>query len=187
MIQNPQATTGTLPQSLEEFLRWESETGDGFKYEWNDGEIIGWSSLQTRHLYIYQQIVEQFYDSKYGDTGTLINKVKIHLNAVQVRLPDTAYFTDKQIREGSRGMRIIPGFVIEYISGQDRYSDLEQKFTEYFGAGVQVIWVIMPEQQKVYVHTSPRDVKACIEDDICSAAPVLPKFEISVNDMLVLR
>lgn len=28
----------TLPTTLEEFMVWESE--DGFKYEWNDGELI---------------------------------------------------------------------------------------------------------------------------------------------------
>ncbi len=187
MMRTLQAIIDTSPQSLEEFLRWESETGDGFKYEWNDGKIIKWSSLQMRHFYIYQRIVRLFYNSKYKDDGTLINKVEAHLSAVQIRLPDTAYFTEQQIRDGSRGIGIIPEFVIEYISGQDKCSNLEQKLTEYFKAGVQVIWVVMPEQKKVYVHTSPRNVKACIENDLCSAAPVLPDFEISVNDMLILE
>ncbi|GHB71255.1 Uma2 family endonuclease [Persicitalea jodogahamensis] len=64
---------------------------------------------------------------------------------------------------------------------------MERKITEYFKAGVQVIWVVMPEQQKVYVHTSPRHVQACLENDLCSAAPVLPDFEISMNEMLKLE
>lgn len=184
MVQTAQAHTGMLPHTSEEFLQWESN--DGYKYEWDDGEIIKWSSLQSKHIYIYHQLIKLFYRNYKSPDGTFINKAKIHLSPVQVRLPDTAYFTDKQIGDGSRGIEIIPGFVIEYISEQDRCADLERKIIEYFKGGVKVIWVVVPEHHRVYVHTSPCDVKACIEGDLCSAAPVLPDFKISVSEMLML-
>ena len=35
----------------------------------------------------------------------------------------------------------------------------------------------------VNVYTTRKTVKICTEDDICSANPVLPEFEISVNQL----
>jgi Uma2 family endonuclease len=76
--------------------------------------------------------------------------------------------------------------VIEIISNNDQINQLEKKITEYFKAGaggvpLKVIWNIIPEQEVVYVYTSRRDVKTCLENDICSAKPVLPDFEISAS------
>ncbi|GAB3514909.1 hypothetical protein GCM10027442_30280 [Emticicia fontis] len=39
------ATESTnLPRTLAEFIEWESN--DGFKYEWNDGELIRFSGMK---------------------------------------------------------------------------------------------------------------------------------------------
>lgn len=184
MIQTAQANTDTLPQSLEAFLEW--EPNDGFKYEWNDGEIIQFTGMNKEQLYIYSILNKLFVRKGYTESGTLIAEQNVHLSGIQLRRPDIAYFTDEQVMQGKTGEEMIPGFVVEIISTYDMINQLERKITEYFKAGVQVIWVVMPEQQKVYVHTSPRNVKACIENDLCSAAPVLPEFEISVNEMLML-
>jgi Uma2 family endonuclease len=185
MIQTTQATTDTLPRSLDEFLAW--EPNDGFKYEWNDGEIIKFTGMNKEQFYIYNILNKLFFRTGYIEGGSLVTEQNVHLSGIQLRRPDISYLTDEQGEQGRMGEEMIPGFAIEIISTYDMINQLERKITEYFKAGVQVVWVIMPEQQKVYVHTSPRDVKACIEDDLCSAAPVLPDFEISVNEMLALR
>ena len=80
----------------------------------------------------------------------------------------------------------ISEFVIEIISNNDQINQLEKKITEYFKAGVKVIWNIIPEREVVYVYTSRRDVKICLENDICSANPVLEDFEIRVNELFAL-
>ncbi len=71
--------------------------------------------------------------------------------------------------------------MIEVLSETDQAYRVEEKIAEYFKAGVQVIWTINPEQPVVYVYTSRKNVTICLEDDLCSAAPVLPDFAISVN------
>lgn len=185
MIQTAQATTDTLPRSLDEFLAW--EPNDGFKYEWNDGEIIKFAGMNKEQFYIYNILNKLFFRTGYIEGGSLVAEQNVHLSGIQLRRPDISYLTDEQGEQGRMGEEMIPSFAIEIISTYDMINQLERKITEYFKAGVQVVWVIMPEQQKVYVHTSPRNVKACIEDDLCSAAPVLPDFEISVNEMLALR
>jgi hypothetical protein len=41
----------------------------------------------------------------------------------------------------------------------------------------------LPQQKLVYVYTSRRDVKICIENDVCSAAPVLTDFQIAADQL----
>jgi len=51
------------------------------------------------------------------------------------------------------------------------------------GVPLKVVWNIYPEPQLVYVYTSRKQVQICMEDDICSAAPVLPEFEVKVSEI----
>lgn len=107
----------------------------------------------------------------------------VMLTALQMRRPDIAYFTKEQIQQGRNGEDVIPAFVVEILSETDQAYRIEEKLTEYFRAGIQVVWNIFPEQQVVYMYTSRKNVTICLEDDICSAAPVLPDFSISVNTL----
>ncbi len=178
MIQTSQAVN-QLPRTLEEFLLW--EPNDGYKYEWNDGEIIQFTGMKKEQLYIYDILLDLFFEKGYKKLGTLVAEQEVMLTGIQMRRPDVAYFTREQIQQSKKGQDIIPEFVIEIISNNDQINQLEKKITEYFKAGVKVIWNIIPEHEVVYVYTSRRDVKICIENDICSANPVLPTFEISVS------
>lgn len=107
----------------------------------------------------------------------------VMLTAIQMRRPDIAYFTDEQVEQGRQGEDVIPAFVVEVLSETDQAYKVEEKLTEYFKAGVQVVWNIIPEQEVVYVYTSRKHVTICLEDDICSAAPVLADFQLSVNTL----
>ena len=107
----------------------------------------------------------------------------VMLTAIQMRRPDIAYFTDVQVEQGRQGKDVIPAFVVEVLSETDQAYRIEEKIVEYFKAGVQVVWNIIPEQEVIYVYTSRKQVTICLEDDVCSAAPVLPDFSIRVNDL----
>ncbi len=176
--------TDTLPRTLEEFLDW--EPNDGFKYEWNDGEMISFTGMKENQIYIYDRLLDLFIDLGYKSSGTLIAEQDVHLTGIQVRRPDIAYFTREQIRQSAREAGVVPEFVIEIISNNDEINKLEQKLTEYFKAGVRVVWIVIPEHRIVQVYTSRRTVKICLENDRCSAAPVLPDFEVSVSELFAL-
>ncbi|GAA4398005.1 hypothetical protein GCM10023187_08060 [Nibrella viscosa] len=178
-----QSSASTHPQTFEEFLNWEPM--DGYKYEWNDGEIIRFSGMKKKQYYIYDVLNNLFIEKGYHRTGTFIAEPDVMLTVIQMRRPDIAYFTKAQINQGRHGDDVIPEFVIEILSESDLAYRIEEKLTEYFKAGVKVVWNIIPdpEQQVVYVYTSRKHVTICLEDDICSAAPVLPDFAISVNEL----
>lgn len=173
--------TQTLPKTLAAFLNW--EPNDGFKYEWNDGELIKFTGMNKKQVYIYDVLLDLLYEKGYKKVGALISEYDTMLSGIQMRRPDIAYLTKEQIQLGRKGKDVIPEFVIEIISETDQFYKIEDKITEYFKAGVKVIWNIVPEHKLVYIYTSRKTVKICSDNDICSAEPVLPDFTITVNDI----
>lgn len=174
------------PQTLEDFLAWEPL--DGFKYEWNDGEVIQSEKMKKRHLYLIRRLNRLFLTtSAHGQGGELIPEQDVWLSDAQMRRPDLAYFSAKQINESAIAeTEPIPPFVIEVISPTDDAEHVESKVGDYFDAGVAVLWHVYFATQVVYVYTSRRAVTVCLENDVCSAAPVLPDFTVRVNDLLAL-
>ncbi|MER0441436.1 Uma2 family endonuclease [Emticicia sp. W12TSBA100-4] len=172
----------TLPRTLEEFQTW--EPNDGFKYEWNDGELIKFTGMNKLQVKIYDILLDLFIDKGYKKRGTFVAEYDVQLTGIQMRRPDVAYLTKEQIETANKGTDVIPEFVIEIISGNDNINKVEEKIGEYYKAGIKVVWLIFPENKSVHVYTSRRDVKICIENDICSAAPILPEFEIGVDVLL---
>jgi len=172
----------TLPHTLQEFQDW--EPNDGFKYEWNDGELIKFTGMNKQQVKIYDILLDLFIDKGYKKTGTFVAEYDVMLSGIQMRRPDIAYLTKEQIKSADKGTDEIPAFTIEIISGNDNINKVEAKISEYYKAGVKVVWLILPEEKSVHIYTSRRDVKICIENDICSAAPVLSEFEIGVDVLL---
>lgn len=182
MVEIQENNTMQLPKTLEEFIEWE-QPNDGFKYEWNDGELIKFEGMNKKQLFIFTVLNKLFAKKGYLENGVLIPESDIQLSGIQMRNPDIAYFTDEQIYQGRDGVDVIPEFAIEVISSGDKLIDVENKLIEYFKAGVKVVWHIIPAQEVVYVYTSRSEVKICFDKDICSAKPVLEDFEISVEDI----
>ena len=118
--------------------------------------------------------------------GGLTSESEMSYNDDKYRIPDMAYYTKAQTKSAANGEHTISPFVIEILSDTDLAKNIENKLWEYFEQGVQVVWHIMPYRELVKVFTSPRDVKICLAEDICSAKPSLENFEISVNQVFEL-
>jgi Uma2 family endonuclease len=173
-----------LPKTFAEFEQW--QPADGYKYEWNDGEVIIFEKMKKKHLHLIRILQQLFYKTTaFHDGGAFIMEQDVMLTGIQMRRPDLAFFSGKQIddTQKSEDDEPIPEFVIEVISPSDDAEKVESKVIEYFKAGVQVVWNIFPEVKTVYVYTSRKTVKICTDNDICSAYPIIPDFEISVDNL----
>ena len=181
-----QPISQTLPGTFEEFLRWEPV--DGYKYEWNDGEVIRFEKMKKKHLVIIRTLNRIFLStSAHQVGGELIMEQDVMLTGIQMRRPDLGYFSGPQIDNSqSSDEEPIPEFVIEIISPTDDAIKVEEKLAEYFKANVKVVWHIFPDNEVVYVYTSRKQVKICTDNDMCSALPVIPDFEITVNELFAL-
>lgn len=171
--------------TLEKFRRWRPE--DGFKYEWNNGIVEKSPKMITfENLYIVERLDDLFQSVKSSLPlrGKLFTEPESMTSPTQLRIPDMAYYTSAQIREGREGKLLgIPAFAIEFVSETDSHKRDLTKLEEYFGAGMKILWLIFPELQLVYVYTSPIDVTICRDERVCSAEPVLPGFKIAARDL----
>lgn len=172
--------------SLEDFLAYYTNREDPFKYEWNGGLVEQKPRTMNRdQFFLFQNLLELFMKTTaYAAKGLIMAEVDMFLPfANRTRRPDIAYLSGEQMKASRDGKPTVCPFVIEVISQTDQVNEVEDKKQEYFSNGVQVLWIIFPKAQKVEVYHSVKDVKVCLENDLCSAAPVLPDFELTVKDL----
>ena len=183
--QSPNAPAHRTPKriSLEKFYQWKPV--DGFKYEWVDGKIEKTTrSMTPDQQYIALNLQDKFIPTKAFQQGDrLVVETDATLSPREVRRPDISLMTRHQIKECASGAAFLPAFAIEIISKNDNINKVREKLEAYFKSGVQVVWHIFPALKKVDVYTSPKKVVVLAENDLCSAAPAVPDFEISVNDL----
>jgi Uma2 family endonuclease len=99
-------------------------------------------------------------------TTTLMDEIDI-ANEIEVdRLDDNLY----EVVDGKR-IRRLP------TSGS------LQKIGEYFQAGVQLVWVVYPQQRLVYVYETPTRVRILATDDTLDGGAVLPGFQLRVDSL----
>lgn len=174
-------------KSLDAFLEWNPE--GNYKYEWVDGRIEPTERMKRNERYIVENLIARFLSTgAYINGSRLIAESDMYLTETNYRRPDAACFTREQIRAGAENTDVsAASFVIELISPTDREAYLARKITDYFAAGVQVLWYVYPNRQQVFVYLSPQDILPCTRPgDVCSAAPALPDFAVTVEELFRL-
>jgi Uma2 family endonuclease len=76
---------------------------------------------------------------------------------------------------------IAPDFVIELRSATDDLETLRQKMQEYMDAGVQLGWLINPQQQQVEIYRSGQEVEVQNLPTELSGDRVLPGFSLTLS------
>lgn len=184
--QNGEAKAKRSPRllTLEQFRRRYSDREDGYKYEFDNGIIEkSPSHLKVKQFHIVDNLTEAFRKTAaFQQGGRLATEIEQLTSTTQLRRPDLAYLSRKKIQNNDES---VSEFVIEIISPTDNYLKVNKKLREYFKAGVKVVWQIVPEEQTVYVYTSPTKVTICEGDMVCSAAPVASDFTIAAKDIFV--
>ena len=102
------------------------------------------------------------------------------------RRPNVAWLSDTEIDKTALGENQVPQFIIAIISTNDQINLFSKKMKDYRAAGVQVVWEIRHQVKEICVYSGEdlKNIKLCTDNDLCSAAPVLPDFILSVKDIL---
>jgi len=110
----------------------------------------------------------------------------------QKRRPDVAFVAFDRWPRGHRIPRteawaVVPNLTVEVISPTDRFDDVVAKVAEYFHAGVEQVWVVVPSQEQVHVYTSPTAVHILTRTDILPGEPVVPHFHYPLIELFDAR
>jgi Uma2 family endonuclease len=168
--------------SKEEYLRKYTKKEDGYKYEWVDGEIIKSKGMQKYQAYLQDSLFRAFILTQaFVDGGQICVEVETDTSLIKTRKPDLAFYTKAQMAIMRDDISQTPSWVCEVISKTDDMEDVQKKIVEYFAAGVQCVWIILPKNEMVYVYTSVSEVRICQGETICSGAPVMLDFQIEAR------
>ncbi|MEM1325608.1 MAG: Uma2 family endonuclease [Bacteroidota bacterium] len=167
----------------EDFQREYLQREDEYKYEWVDGKVEkSLHSMNPNQLFILVNI-KKFLESIYpnGDAGLFVAETDL-MFAGNHRRPDITFLTYDQIEAARQDLEITPQFVIEVISTNDQINVAYRKLRNYRAAEVAVVWYIFPELKEVHVYRGKQS-EICLEDDICSAEPVIEGFKMQAKDV----
>ena len=74
-----------------------------------------------------------------------------------------------------------PTWPIEVVSPTNSAVDVQRKIHEYFEAGVSKVWVIYPEQKKIYIYASPTQIQVLQLGDELDGGDLLPGFRLPLS------
>jgi Uma2 family endonuclease len=103
-----------------------------------------------------------------------------------VRRPDVAFVSASRIgnRQFSGHVTIAPDIIVEVISPNDKYYEVEEKLIDYESAGVRLVWVVNPERPSVMIYRRDGSVSRLRESDTLTGEDVLPDFKIKLADLV---
>lgn len=173
--------------SWEDFKKKYLSREDGYKYEWLNGTIEKTKrTMDYTQLFILRNLLKTFRSLVIAGkaNGEMMSEGDIFFADIH-RRPDIFHLTDEQLDRTAYGENQVPAFLMEVISSKDQINRVHLKMQNYRAANVKVVWHIFPEYEEVHVYFGAdlRNMIVCKDDDICSAAPVLPDFVLSANDI----
>ncbi len=107
------------------------------------------------------------------------------------RRPDVAYLSNERWplerqAPDTDPWPVVPNLAVEVLSPNDRIRDVNNKISEYFEAGVELIWVIDPHHENASVYTAPTKVNIIECKDTLNGGSVIPGFTLPMAKLFRL-
>lgn len=161
---------------------------DGTQQELVRGEIITMSLPGGRHGACCSKVdrrIGNFVEANRlgtvcaNDTGLLTEK-----DPDTVRGPDVAYWSYERLPEvPNDAISLPPNLAVEVLSPSNRPGQIREKLREYFALGVNMVWIVDPEDRTVTVYRSADEGRLLHENATLSGEEILPGFSCRVAEL----
>jgi Uma2 family endonuclease len=104
----------------------------------------------------------------------------------RVRFADESFIRRGQLPEDrvpQGHCRVVPDLVLEAVSPNDTAYEVEDKITQWLGAGVRLVWVVYPETQRMQVHRADGTVTKLQSGESLMGEDVLPGFQCQIAEV----
>lgn len=113
---------------------------------------------------------------------------KLPLESDRNRKPDVAFVPYTRWAKNlpfpaTNAWDVLPDLCVEVVSPTDMADEIMNKVTEYFQAGVRLVWVFYPRHQLVLVHESLAAIRGLTRADTLDGGPVLPGFQLPLTEL----
>lgn len=102
------------------------------------------------------------------------------------RLPDLGFVATHRIPEEGQPQGIwdiAPDLAVEVISPNDVYAKVAQKVDDYLEAGVQQVWLVLPEQKSITIYRSPFDITVFQDEMELVSEDLFPAFRCPLSEI----
>jgi Uma2 family endonuclease len=84
----------------------------------------------------------------------------------------------------TRPYALVPDFVAEVVSPNDKVSELDRKVDAYLADGVRLIWVIDPQRRKAVVYAPDLEQPIHLAGDaLPDGGDVIPGFQVPLTKL----
>jgi len=103
-----------------------------------------------------------------------------------VRAPDVAFVRRERVEATGRLRGFRPGapdLVVEVISPNDLYTEVDEKVAEYLEHGARLVFVVNPRRRTVAEHRPGEPVRVLTVEDTLDGHDVVPGWSLPVRDL----
>lgn len=115
---------------------------------------------------------------------------RIAVSPDTVRAPDAAFVSHRRLTsiEPTRGyLPLAPDLVVEVVSPNDSFSDVEAKASNWLDAGAGIVLVADLENRLLKAYRPDRDIRTFRSGESFEAGEVCDNFTLAVNDVFELE
>jgi len=164
-------------------------TGDIGRSELIRGELIRMSPTGYLHGMVESRFGAVLHNSvtQHHLGEVLVGEVGIYTsrNPDTVRGADVIYISNERLSQvkSKSYLDVAPELIVEVLSPRDRWTDVNEKLSEYFGIGVRIIWIVDPRRRQVFVYESATRSECLTADKELSEGEILPGFRVRVSEL----
>ncbi|MGD0092613.1 MAG: Uma2 family endonuclease [Planctomycetota bacterium] len=154
-----------------------------------DGEIVeSMGGAYTHSLVVANVcgIVRNFViANKLGRVVTGETGIHIRSELPRCRLADVVFLSYKRVPKGEakkRFLRAPPDLVVEVLSEDDTWSDIEDKIQDYHRTGVDMVWVADPQTRTVRVFPRGGTPSIVHDGEEIDGGEILPGFRVPISE-----
>ena len=162
---------------------------DGWRYELIRGEIIKMAPAGHTHGRYASRIDRRLgtyaEDNNLGESYVADAGFRLATDPDHVRVPDVAFVRRERVEAVGDAPGYFPGapdLVVEVISPNDRYTEVDEKVADWLAAGTRMVIVVNPRNRTVKVHT-PDGMRELTETDTIDGSDVAPGWRMAVADI----
>ena len=163
---------------------------DGFRYELVRGELRKMAPAGLRHGTSAENIVASLLPhvraNNLGRVPLAETGFLLATNPGQVRVPDVVFVSRERFEEVGPVEGFFPGppdLAIEVISPYDRYSEVEEKVSDWLAAGTLMVVVVEPRRRTASVRLPGQEPITLNEQDTLDGGDVVPGWSMPVADI----
>jgi Uma2 family endonuclease len=99
--------------------------------------------------------------------------------------PDVCFIAASRLPGGipDNYLQIVPDFVIEIVSPNDRTVEVEQKLEEWLKSGARRVWEVYSDTKSAVAYQGLESVRVYGPDETINGGPVLPDLSASVSSL----